>query len=64
MWYALGHFIRNRYRHPKKEVYARYGELGIRRLRTDESGAVTLDFGARLGVEEHRRTHARYWHGR
>ncbi|MBQ5947730.1 DNA internalization-related competence protein ComEC/Rec2 [Massilia sp. ST3] len=55
---------RNRYRHPKKEVYARYGELGIRRLRTDESGAVSLHFGRRLEVSEQRRTAARYWHGR
>ncbi|MEH6435488.1 DNA internalization-related competence protein ComEC/Rec2 [Massilia sp. DD77] len=64
---SLGVFqvgYRNRYRHPKKEVYARYGELGIRRLRTDESGAVSLHFGRTLEVGEQRRTAARYWHGR
>ena len=55
---------RNRYRHPKAEVYARYADLGIRRLRTDETGAVTLHFGQTLSVTEHRREHARYWHGR
>ncbi len=55
---------RNRYRHPKAEVYERYGALGVRRLRTDESGAVTLRFGAQLEVEEYRPSHARYWHGR
>jgi len=55
---------RNRYRHPKPEVYARYGELGIHRLRSDESGAVTLRFGQALAVDEYRGTHARYWYGR
>ncbi|BDT58940.1 DNA internalization-related competence protein ComEC/Rec2 [Massilia varians] len=55
---------RNRYRHPKKEVYERYGSLGIRRLRTDESGAVTLHFGQTLDVGEFRSERRRYWHGR
>jgi competence protein ComEC len=55
---------RNRYRHPKREVYARYGEMGIRRLRTDESGAVMLDFGETVQAREYRREHARYWYGR
>jgi competence protein ComEC len=55
---------RNRYHHPKPQVFARYGELGIRRLRTDESGAVMLDFGAEVGAREYRREHARYWYGR
>jgi competence protein ComEC len=55
---------RNRYHHPKKEVYERYGELGIERFRTDESGAVTLEFGDAVHVAEYRREHARYWYGR
>lgn len=55
---------RNRYRHPKAEVYERYRAQGIRRLRTDESGAVTLRFNGRLEASEYRREHARYWHGR
>jgi competence protein ComEC len=55
---------RNRYRHPKKEVFDRYGEMGIRRLRTDESGAVMLDFGDDVAAREYRREHARYWYGR
>lgn len=55
---------RNRYRHPKQEVYARYGSLGIRRLRTDEEGAVTLRFGAALAVSAYRSEQPRYWHGR
>jgi competence protein ComEC len=60
--FQVGH--RNRYKHPKAEVYERYRELGIRRLRTDESGAVMLDFGRDVGVREYRREHARYWYGR
>ncbi|RZA33742.1 MAG: DNA internalization-related competence protein ComEC/Rec2, partial [Lysobacteraceae bacterium] len=55
---------RNRYRHPKQEVYERYGSRGIRRLRTDESGAVTLRFGPALEVFEYRSERPRYWHGR
>jgi competence protein ComEC len=55
---------RNRYKHPKREVYERYGELGIRRLRSDESGAVSLRFGPALQVVEYRGEHARYWYGR
>jgi len=52
---------RNRYRHPKKEVFERYGELDIQRLRTDDSGAISFAFGPGIAVEEFRRTHARYW---
>jgi competence protein ComEC len=55
---------RNRYHHPKAEVYARYGELGIRRLRTDELGAVSLEFGAAVTAAAWRAGHARYWYGR
>jgi competence protein ComEC len=54
---------RNRYHHPKADVFERYGKLGIERLRTDESGAITVRFGAALAVEEYRTTHARYWYG-
>ncbi|WP_151637230.1 DNA internalization-related competence protein ComEC/Rec2 [Noviherbaspirillum aerium] len=52
---------RNRYRHPKAEIYDRYGELGIRRLRSDESGAVTIVMDERIQVREYRRERARYW---
>jgi len=55
---------RNRYRHPKTEVFERYGRLGIRRIRTDDSGAVSLRFGGRIDVTEYRSEHARYWYGR
>lgn len=53
---------RNRYRHPKAEVIERYRNMGIDRLRTDVSGAVTFKFGARVEATEYRREHARYWH--
>jgi competence protein ComEC len=55
---------RNRYHHPKQQVYDRYGELGIRRLRTDETGAVLLDVGDQVAATAYRREHARYWYGR
>lgn len=55
---------RNRYRHPKPEVYERYANFGIERLRSDDSGAVALRFGSGLDVSEYRTEHARYWYGR
>jgi competence protein ComEC len=55
---------RNRYRHPKQEVFDRYGALGITRLRTDASGAVMLRFGPQIEVTEYRTEHGRYWYGR
>lgn len=60
--FQLGY--RNRYHHPKPEVLARYGELGIARLRNDEAGAITLRFGAQIEVSPYRSEHARYWYGR
>jgi competence protein ComEC len=52
---------RNRYKHPKKEVYERYGQLGIGRLRTDELGALSLEFDGKVEAQAYRRQHARYW---
>lgn len=60
--FQVGHA--NRYRHPKEEVYQRYADLGVQRLRTDETGAVSLRFGDRLEVSAFRMEQARYWHGR
>ncbi len=60
--FQVGH--RNRYKHPKKEIFERYGELDIQRVRTDETGAVTFEFGSGISTREHRRDHARYWHER
>ncbi|HEX8611124.1 MAG TPA: DNA internalization-related competence protein ComEC/Rec2 [Telluria sp.] len=55
---------RNRYRHPKKEVVERYEKLGIEHLRTDESGAISLDSDTGFTPVEYRRVHARYWYGK
>jgi competence protein ComEC len=52
----------NRYQHPKSTVWQRYADLGITRLRTDQSGAITLNFGDGISVEEYRIAHARYWY--
>jgi competence protein ComEC len=64
---SLGIFqvgYRNRYHHPKPQVYERYGDLGVERLRTDETGAVMLDIGSTISIGEYRHDHARYWYGR
>jgi competence protein ComEC len=53
---------RNRYKHPKKEVYERYGQLGVQRVRTDEAGAVTLAFDGAVAWQAYRSEHARYWY--
>ncbi|MES2113675.1 MAG: ComEC/Rec2 family competence protein, partial [Pseudomonadota bacterium] len=55
---------RNRYHHPKPEVYARYATMGIQRLRTDESGAVMLEFDEGIRADAYRAAHQRYWYGR
>lgn len=55
---------RNRFGHPRADVYQRYESLGIERMRTDESGAITLRFGVDLAASRHRVEEARYWHGR
>ncbi len=53
---------RNRYRHPKKTVMERYGERGVRVLRSDETGAVTIDLGNEMAIEQYRDVRRRYWH--
>ena len=60
--FQVGH--RNRYKHPKKEVFERYGALAIERLRTDESGAITFEFSTGIATGEYRRDHPRYWYDR
>jgi competence protein ComEC len=55
---------RNRYHHPKAEVFERYREMGIGRLRTDDDGAVLLHFGAQVEATSYRSEHRRYWYGR
>ncbi|WP_354670177.1 DNA internalization-related competence protein ComEC/Rec2 [Janthinobacterium sp. SUN120] len=59
--FQVGH--RNRYKHPKAQVYARYGDMGITRLRTDVEGAVVLAFGDNIDVTQYRASRPRYWHG-
>ena len=53
---------RNRYRHPRQDVWERYADLGIERLRTDATGAVVLQFGDVITVDAYRDSHARYWY--
>lgn len=60
--FQVGH--RNRYKHPKAQVYERYGAMGITRLRTDVEGAVLLAFGEDIAVTPYRAARPRYWHGR
>lgn len=55
---------RNRYHHPKPEVYTRYATMGIQRLRTDDSGAVMLEFDEGIHADAYRAAHQRYWYGR
>ena len=60
--FQLGY--RNRYHHPRQDVYERYGQLHIERLRTDRTGALTLEFADAIAVSAWRQAHARYWYGR
>ncbi|MBS1186119.1 MAG: internalization-related competence protein ComEC/Rec2 [Burkholderiaceae bacterium] len=60
-WVLFQSGYRNRYGHPKPEVLQRVEAVGARRLRTDESGAITLDFGQTLRIDAYRQSHARYW---
>ena len=53
---------RNRYRHPKAEVWDRYRSLGIPGVRTDQSGAVRITVDEGLRVERYRCERARYWY--
>lgn len=55
---------RNRFRHPQAQVLERYRQLGIRSVRNDQSGAISLRFGSTLEVKEYRQQHKRYWYGR
>ena len=59
---------RNRYHHPKAEVFERYANLGIERVRSDDAGAVSIVFngnrdGDAVTWQEYRKEHARYWYG-
>ena len=61
-WAIFQFGYHNRYHHPHPAVWQRYADLGIERLRNDDSGALTLYFGQTLRIEEYRRRHPRYWY--
>lgn len=53
---------RNRFGHPKPEVVERYRVHGCRLYRSDEDGAVLLDFAADgIGIKTWRAVKPRYW---
>jgi competence protein ComEC len=54
---------RNRYGHPHPHVVARFRDYGVRILRSDTGGLITLAFGeAGVVASEYRPSHRRYWH--
>lgn len=54
---------RNRFGHPAAEVLARYDAIGVRVLRSDRDGAITLRLAPDgLRAETQRARRARYWH--
>jgi len=58
--FQLGH--RNRYGHPRADVWARYAARGIHRYRTDETGAITIATqGDTYDVSTYRQRVRRYW---
>jgi len=53
---------RNRFGHPRADVAARYAERGVRMLRTDRTGALTLTLDAQgIAMAAYRETAPRYW---
>ncbi|MBF6989896.1 DNA internalization-related competence protein ComEC/Rec2 [Cupriavidus sp. IK-TO18] len=55
----------NRYRHPRADVWERYGRAGIARYRTDETGAVTMATApAGYALSVFRQAEPRYWRAR
>ncbi len=60
--FQLGY--RNRYHHPHALVWARYAGRTIACWRTDQNGAITLDFGQQLHISGYRQQQTRYWYGR
>ncbi len=58
--FQLGY--RNRYQHPRADVWERYGDAGILRYRSDETGAITMTTqGERYAMEAFRQAEPRYW---
>ena len=62
-WAVFPVGYRNRFGHPRADVWERYS--GTERLRTDADGAVTFRLGnGSIHAERMRVTDRRYWHGR
>jgi competence protein ComEC len=54
---------RNRFGHPRPEVVERYRAIGAEILRTDQDGALLLNFSsAQVSVRKWRLVRPRYWH--
>jgi competence protein ComEC len=52
----------NPFRHPRPEVLARYADAGVPVWRSDQDGAVILDFDAKgRRAQRWRKLHSRYW---
>jgi competence protein ComEC len=60
-WAVVPAGYRNRFGHPAREVLERYREAGVRVLRTDLDGAVTVNLKAELEVGAERSRARRYW---
>src|SRR5688572_32020897 len=60
-WAVVPAGYRNRFGHPAREVLARYEGAGVRLLRTDLDGAVSVILGQELQVAAERARHRRYW---
>lgn len=53
---------RNRFGHPRPEIWQRYADIGAKLLRTDETGAILVNVDAQsIHLETWRQKHARYW---
>lgn len=54
----------NRFGHPKADIVERYWRRGINTYRSDEDGAVLLNFNSqhKASAQSWRKSHRRYWH--
>ncbi len=55
---------KNKFKHPDKNVMARYKKQGGTLLQTDKSGALIISLSSNMGrtIEKYRETARRYWH--
>jgi competence protein ComEC len=60
-WAVVPAGYRNRFGHPVREVLERYESAGVRVLRTDLDGAVSITLGKNLQVRSERERSPRYW---